>query len=401
MRITILADSYLPQATSCAHQIRDLAVALTGMGIEVIVAAPAQGIKSKAEIIRDSGITVARVRTNDFKNAALPLRAWAERRLPSLMWSRLGGFFRQNPCQMICTYAPSIFWAPLIRKLKRLWGTSAYLILRDIFPQWALDLGLLKPGGPALAYLRKVEAKLYNSVDAIGVQSPANLNYFSKLAYSPSARLEVLYNWGPAASTETEPSASTSTSAAGDKVVLVSGGSLGVAQDGGNLLRLAAALSEIPGIEFLMIDEGRQTEGLKIAAARLKLHNIKWHPSLERDAYQSLLAQCHIGLISLDRRLSVHNFPGRLISYLAVGLPVLASINPGNDLAQALEDSGAGMVVENGQDQELAEAAKVLCQDPDMRIKMGARGRRLLETRFSVDNTANQILQHMLSSPER
>ncbi len=399
MRILLLADSYLPNATSCAHQIRDLAAALAGRGVEVVVAAPSDDLSAKAEITQDSGVTVARVRTYDFKNASLPRRAWAERLLPSVMWSRLNDFFRQNTCQMICAYAPSIFWAPLILRLKKLWRSPAYLILRDIFPQWSVDVGLLRPDGAAHAYLRRVEARLYRAVDVVGVQSPANLTHFQNLSYQPAAKLEVLYNWGSTLYAETDSASLTPTPPDLGKVVLVSGGSLGIAQDGGNLLRLAAGLAETPGLQFLMIGEGRQTERLKNTATSLGLQNVRWQPSLEQVAYHRLLSQCHIGLISLDRRLGVHNFPGRLFSYFAAGLPVLASLNPGNDLAQLLTDSGAGLVVTNGQDQELAEAAKALCNDPDMRRSMGAMGRRLLETRFSVETAADQIMQHLEQAP--
>ena len=99
-----------------------------------------------------------------------------------------------------------------------------------------------------------------------------------------------------------------------------------------------------------------------------------------------------VGLISLAKTLQTQNVPGKLLGYLHHGMPVLASINPGNDLQQLIEDRQAGFVSINGDDALFAQQARQLIADAALRKSMGRHGRRLLEDVFSVQQTVRQLL---------
>jgi len=107
-----------------------------------------------------------------------------------------------------------------------------------------------------------------------------------------------------------------------------------------------------------------------------------------------MLSEFDVGLISLDRRLTTHNVPGKLLGYMYWGIPVLASINPGNDLFAAIADSQAGFCHENGNDRKLAAAALNLATNADLRACMGRNSRLLLEHKFTAPGTAQRILNH-------
>jgi len=96
-------------------------------------------------------------------------------------------------------------------------------------------------------------------------------------------------------------------------------------------------------------------------------------------------------LISLDRRLSAHNVPGKMLGYMYCGMPILASINPGNHLFALLEKNEAGLCFQNEEDDSLAAAALMLSYEPELRTKMGANTRRLLDRQFSVAVAVRQI----------
>jgi glycosyltransferase involved in cell wall biosynthesis len=108
-----------------------------------------------------------------------------------------------------------------------------------------------------------------------------------------------------------------------------------------------------------------------------------------------MISEFDVGLISLDARLKTHNIPGKLLSYLYWGLPVLASVNPGNDLFDLLERRRAGFCVANGDDESLVTAAHRLADHPELRSAMGKNARQLLEDTFSVKVAAGQILAHL------
>jgi glycosyltransferase involved in cell wall biosynthesis len=107
-----------------------------------------------------------------------------------------------------------------------------------------------------------------------------------------------------------------------------------------------------------------------------------------------MLSEFDVGLISLDRNLKTQNFPGKMLGYMYHSMPILASINPGNDLKEILEGRQAGLVCINGEDDLLAAHAHRLVRDEGYRRLLGKNARALLESTFSVSKAAGQILSH-------
>jgi len=194
MRILILVDCYLPSTKSSAKLVHDLAVEWVRQGHEPVVAAPDDALSTPSEISSEEGVTVLRVRTGRIKGASKVRRAINEWRLPSVLWKAGKSFFRSHPCDLVVYYSPTIFFAPLVRRLKRMWRCSAVLVLRDIFPQWAVDAGVLRRGSLPWRFFRRVEFQQYAEADVICVQSPANLAYFEQQGLAGRYRLDVLYN---------------------------------------------------------------------------------------------------------------------------------------------------------------------------------------------------------------
>lgn len=379
MRVLLLVDCYLPSRKSSAKLIHDLAAEIVRRGHQAVVAAPDEALEGEAV---EDGVTVLRVKAGRIKGASLWRRGWNEMRLPDVLWKAGRAFFEKTRCDLIVFYSPTIFFGPLVRRLKKLWGCRAYLILRDIFPQWAVDAGALRKGLPYL-YFKRVERRQYAVADRIGVQSPANLEYFK----GQDRPLEVLYNW-----TSLEPPKPARENyrklwGLEGKTVFFYGGNIGVAQDVDNLLRLGSALEADPAAALLLVGEGSELPRLKA----LRRPNVLARDAVSQEEYAGMVGQFDVGLISLDRNLKTQNIPGKLLSYLLAGLPTLASVNPGNDLRGLLEGAGAGLVSDNGDDAAFAANARALL-DPGRRRGMGERGRALLASTFSVEAAARRLL---------
>ncbi len=392
MRILILVDAYLPSTRSGAKQIHDLGVEFRRQGHQVTILAPSHAIPERLDARWEDGLNVLRVRMANIKRANRALRAFEEARLPKRLWRRAGRLLRESPCDLVVFYSPTIFFGELVRRLKAEYRCPAYLILRDIFPQWAVDVGILRQG-PVLGYFRRKERQQYAVADTIAVQSQADLAYFSRNVPVTGSRIELLYNW---ASTEERNVPVTNYRwrfGLQDKVVFFYGGNLGVAQDVGNLMRLAANVSHDSRIYFVIVGEGTCSAELRQAIAARGLKNLLLLPPVDQREYLGMAAEFDVGLVTLDRRLQTHNVPGKILSYLYWGMPVLASINPGNDLFAILRESHAGFCLANGNDAELAAAALKLAEDPALRAAMGRNGRRLLEQKFSARAAADQILR--------
>jgi glycosyltransferase involved in cell wall biosynthesis len=393
MRILLLVVYYLPSTTSSAKLMSDLAAELQRLGHEVIVVAPDENILTDVETAVENGIQVLRVRTGRIKTASKWVRGFNEARLSDLIWDRGRPFFKDNPCDLIIYYSPTIFFGFLVKRLKKQFGCPSYLILRDLFPQWALDAGILRRG-LVYNYLKCKERQNHEAADIIGVQSPANLLYFRENGLDKKYHLEVLYNWTALEERSILPGDHRKRLGLQGKVVFFYGGNIGIAQDMDNIVRLAVNLQKEPDAYFLLVGEGSEVPRLRAEIASKGLINIAIHPAVGQREYLSMLSEFDVGLISLDHGLKTQNFPGKMLGYMYYSMPMLASINPGNDLKVILEDNEAGLVCINKDDETFAAFARRLLADEALRLRMGRNARALLESTFSVSGAARQILAH-------
>lgn len=391
MRILLIVDCYLPSTKSSAQLVHDLALEMQRAGHAVTVLAPDETVTAPLRVTCEAGLRVARFRTERIKGAPRVLRGVREAMLSHLIWLRGRRFLRANPHDAIVFYSPSIFFGSLVRRLKRLWGCRAYLILRDLFPQWALDAGVLRRG-PAYYFFKLVEVGQYAVADVVGVQSPANLAYFAGAPIRPR-RLEVLYNWARV-DAEVAPVSPSAAAKSNDKVVFFFGGNMGVAQDMDALVRLATALQDRSDVSFLLVGDGSEAARIKAELERRRLSNVVMSPAVSQEEYSSMLSRADVGLILLNGRLTTQNIPGKLLGYLQAEIPVLASLNEGNDLAQLLSDARAGLSSLAGDDDGLLHNALALVDNAEYRRELGANGRRLLADTFSAEAAARQILAH-------
>lgn len=393
MHIALIIDCYPPSIKSSAKLMQDLAGEFASSGHAVTVLTVADDLEKPLNIEREGLVTVCRVRTGRIKGASHAVRAINEMLLSDVIRFRADEFLKAVSPDFIVYYSPSIFFGRLVRYLKSQWGCPSYLILRDIFPDWAVEAGVLNRG---LAYraLKYFERLNYEAADCIAVQSPANLAYLEILpgARTGATQREVLYNWtSPQLPVRRQPGFREQWELVG-KFVFFYGGNIGVAQDMDNIIRLARRLEDHANACVTLVGEGSEFARIKSYVETGELRNVVLKPSLGQMEYLQMLQEFDVGLISLDSRLRSSNIPGKLLGYLQCGLPTLASVNPGNDLKDLLEESGAGLVSLNPDDDLLYKNALDIMQNSSRRAQMQQDARRLLTEKFLVSAAAKQIL---------
>ena len=394
MRVTILTVCYLPSTISGAKLIYDLATEMSKQGNEVTVVTVDDALRTAIEVSKEKNVTVVRVRSGKIRHSSMIVRTINEIRLSGIIWRAARDFFETNPCDLVICYSPTIFWSGLVSRLKALHGCRNYLVMRDLFPQWAVDAGLLSRYGLIYWYFRSHELRLYRSADVIGVQSPANLEYFSMPPLRGRYNVEVLFNWTNIEERPHSVFGVRSKFGLQDKVIFMYGGNLGIAQDMDNILRLAINLKDEKNIFFLLVGDGSESGRIKQEKAQRGMNNIALHPSVSQEEYVNILSECDVGLITLLRDLKTHNLPGKILSYMEQRKPMLASVNPGNDLSAIIRDYDVGLVCDNGEDEVLCRHALKLASDPALRQRMGENGYELLKEKFDVSAAAGQILAH-------
>jgi glycosyltransferase involved in cell wall biosynthesis len=335
---------------------------------------------------------VIRYRAGRIKGVGLARRAINEMALSHTALLRAGRALNEAPADVIVYYSPSIFFGPLVDHLKRRWNAPTYLVLRDIFPEWAVDAGVMKRG---LAYwvFKLFERLQYEAADVIGVETFSSLRYFQGGAFE--RKTEILRNWTTTSAPPAPRRCFREELALEDKVLFVIGGNIGVAQDMDNLVRLAGRMQNHPEAHFLIVGDGSERQRIVEAVDADGLKNTTILGAVAPDTYLEILATSDVGIVTLDRRLKTSSTTGKLLGYLRCGLPILASYNPGNDLEQLLRESGAGLGSVNGEDDLFHRNACLLC-DASRRLAMSESARLLLREHFSVENIGEQVVARLL-----
>jgi glycosyltransferase involved in cell wall biosynthesis len=377
--------------TSGAVQVRDLACDLVRKGYDLTVLLPSSGQVKPWVFEELGGLKVLRLRVPHIDTRGYLRRTIHELMMPFAMIHN----FRKSPLGMvrwdgIIWYSPSIFFGPLVRSLRTLGNCRRYLIIRDIFPEWALDVGLIGKGLPYL-FFRLVARYQYQLADVIGVQSPGNLAYFP-LKGAHRQQLEVLENWlGPVSYRRCALRVDT-TKLAGRRI-LVYAGNMGVAQNLDLLFDLALSVRDDATIGFLFVGRGGERDRLKRTCEESHLENVLFHDEIGLDEIFDLYEQCDIGLVSLDLRHRSHNIPGKFVAYMQAGLPVLATVNPGNDLSKLIRDEKVGRVIEENALGLLVNEMYQLLQELTDDQLLSDRCKTLFQKRYSAERAGIQIIK--------
>lgn len=392
MKILLVVDDYMPHSIKvAAKMMHELACELVRQGYEVSVITPNSNQKEKMISSVLDGVKVYTFKSGEIKNVSKVKRAVNESLLSFYAWQYGKRFLKNNPHDLIIYYSPSIFFGLFISKLKKLWKAKTYLILRDFFPQWTIDNGILRENSLVTQYFKFFEKINYNTADTIGVMSPKNLEWFNNY-YISNKKIEVLYNWASLKMVKNSDDRYRKKLGLEDKIVYFYGGNLGHAQDMMNIVKLAVNMKDEKKAHFVLVGAGDEYELIQKSIIEKNINNITLLPSVNQDEFKQMLAEFDIGLFTLNKNHKTHNFPGKLLGYMVQEMPILGSINHNNDLKNTLEEFNAGLVSVNGNDNLFYENARKLL-DKNLRKNMGLNAKKLLIDKFSVESAAKQIIR--------
>ncbi|EKY2102326.1 glycosyltransferase WbuB [Cronobacter sakazakii] len=396
MKLALIIDDYLPNSTRVgAKMFHELAQEFLRNGHDVTVITPDTTINKALSVDNVDGVTTWCFKSGALKDVNKILRAINETLLSWRAWRSIKNRVQHDTFDGIVYYSPSIFWGGLVKKIKAHCQCPAYLILRDLFPQWVIDAGMIKNDSVIAQYFRLFEKQTYAHADRIGLMSEKNLEIFRTL--NKGYPCEVLRNWASLKPVTLPENYASLRQRLGleDKVIFFYGGNIGHAQDMSNLLRLTRKMSSHPQAHFLFIGQGDEVELINNLARKWNLSNFTYLPSVKQDDFKFILSEMDIGLFSLSARHSAHNFPGKLLGYMVESLPILGSVNAGNDLLDVINDNNAGFIHVNGEDDKLYHSARALLMDASLRQQMGAGAHTLLKKQFSVHSAAQAIVMRL------
>jgi len=391
MKVVLFSDYFYPAIKSGSIVIKDLAIELTRLGHEAIVVTFNEDQKDFLTKEYNKSITIIRLRSKLRKYGMIG-RLLAELRYSSSIIKGLKKINIDHVDGIIC-FSPSIFYRRAISWIKGEYNIKAYLIVRDIFPKWLLDAGILKEG-PLFWFFRKEEIKLYNSVDYIGIESAKDLDYF-KTYVNKGIHLEVLDNWGSSVDVHHIESHNSSPLPKGI-INVIYGGNMADAQD---LYSLLDDLddSALDGKAFItLIGSGHQLSNIKSLIERKRLRNVKLLEEVDQETYLTILKDADIGLVSLNKKLKSNNFPLKMMGYIQQSKPILACVNPDNEIIEIIKQNDIGKVSLSGDKKTFNKNLISMIQDKERLKKQGANAFELFERRFTVKIAMAKILDKLI-----
>ncbi len=363
-------------------------------GHEVFVLAP-DNKNEKTFISNEAGIDILRVKTLPIKNVPNVLKGFANLLLPYQYNNALNKFYPNIKFDLIISPTPPITLVDVTKKLKSKYNSKFYLILRDIFPQNAVDLGFMKKDGFLFNYFKKKEILLYKLADYIGCMSVGNIKYIEQHnTYLNPKKLHVLSNYQILYDIEKKANFELRKKYQLEgKFVVVFGGNMGKAQQLENVLVLAKSCQENKDVIFMLLGEGVHMNKLEQDISTLGIKNIQIQRTIPKQEYQDLIRICDIGLISLHEGFTIPNIPSKTLDYFNVGIPVLASIDKATDYNLILDEADAGYWSYAGDHEAFKLNFDKLYKNAELRKRLGVNGRKYFEKHLTPQIAYNTIVQ--------
>lgn len=258
-------------------------------------------------------------------------------------------YFPDVRFDLVLYSTPPITLAGVVEYIKHRDNAKTYLLLKDIFPQNAVDIGMLRKSGLKgiiYKYFRRKEKMLYRLSDRIGCMSQANVDYI--LEHNPEVPADIVevcpnsievLDFSP---TDAERLAMREKyGLPADKKIFVYGGNLGKPQGIPFIIECLKASVNVDAF-FLIIGDGTEFGKLKEYIENEKPSNVMLLKRIPKDDYDRMIHACDIGLIFLDHRFTIPNFPSRLLSYMQARLPVLACTDVNTDIGSVITEGRFG-----------------------------------------------------------
>lgn len=374
-------------------------------GHHVYIVSPRErryGVKTHVE--EQNGVKMLGVKTLNIQKTNIIEKGIGTILVESQFKRAIKKYFGKVKFDLILYSTPPITFTNVVKYLKRKNPQAlSYLLLKDIFPQNAVDIEMFSKGSLFYKYFRRKEIELYKVSDYIGCMSPANVDFVIKNNPSfPRNRVEMAPNSIELVKTMTMTLTMTRDEIREkyglptNKPIFVYGGNLGKPQGIDFFIRCLETNKNRTDCHFLVVGNGTEYGKLDSWYKQNSDKNVTLMERLPKEDYDQLVQACDVGLIFLDHRFTIPNYPSRLLSYLEYKMPVAIATDPNTDIGSIAEKNGYGYCCESLNPEDFTALVDKILQS-DIKT-MGQRGYDFLCKNYLVDNTYNAIMGHFNKS---
>lgn len=363
---------------------------------KIVVVSPNERRNNKnTTIIKEGNVEILKVKTGNITKTNKIEKGMSTLTIEKKYKNAINKHYKHTKFDLIVYSTPPMTFSKLIASLKYKNNATTYLLLKDIFPQNAVDLNMFKSTSLIYKYFRKKEIGTYEISDFIGCMSPANKNYilkenkeidadkvhiFRNATYSKDIQLEQSHEIFRDLNIDSK------------RISFIYGGNIGLPQGIHNIKKVMARFHEIPNSNLIILGNGTKFEELKQYALSLNNKNIHVFDRLPKEQYDQLLKMCDIGLIFLDERFTIPNYPSRLTSYLQLSKPILVSTDVNTDIGTEVVEKEAGLWNLSTNIDQFIKNAKTMVLDENLRLNMARNARKFFDEEFRIEDNVEKML---------
>lgn len=352
--------------------------------------------KKNTSVQIENGGTVLNVKTFNLQKTNLVEKGFGTLAIEYQFLAAIKSHFSKVKFDVIIYSTPPITFAKVIQFIKKRDGAYSYLLLKDIFPQNAIDMKMMKKNGVLHKLFLKKERKLYAISDTIGCMSEANKNFIvrhnvsinsEKVEINPNTIEPFIFNQSP----EQKKAIKVKYKLPLDKKIFVYGGNLGKPQGIDFLLDTIAGTTN-EAVFFLIVGTGTEYQRVEKWFQNSKPKNAILLPGLPKQDYDLLLNACDVGLIFLHKDFTIPNFPSRLLSYLEMKMPIIAATDRNTDIGDVIENNDCGFKVIAGDLTKMLSCIDAV-MDSELKFQeMQKNAWQLLQKEYLVARSYNSII---------
>lgn len=365
-----------------------------------IVSSVERRLGIETQVTESKGVIILNVKTLNIQKTNIIEKGFGTLLIENQYIKAIKKYLNGINFDLITYSTPPITFTNVVKYLKKNNPNAiSYLQLKDIFPQNAVDMGMFGKNNPFNLFFRNKEKALYKTSDFIGCMSPANVKFL--LEHNPEIKpshVEVAPNSIELNQSESIDEAKKISirekyGIPTDKPAFIYGGNLGKPQGIDYLVKCLNANKHRTDCYFVVVGSGTDYKLISDWYEQNKEANVKLMSFLPKDDYDILVRSCDVGLIFLDHRFTIPNYPSRLLSYLENKMPVLCATDVNTDIGKIAEENGYGYWCESVKPEDFTVLVdKMLASD---RKAMGEKGYEFLKKNYLVENTYNAIMSHV------
>lgn len=370
-------------------------------GDKVYVVTPIEKKYNQETNLSDiNGLKVLKVKTGNIQKVNKIEKGISTLRLENQLIKAIDKYLDDVVFDLVVYSTPPITFSKAVKHIKNRDNARSYLMLKDIFPQNAVDIDMIRKNGLIYKFFRKKEINLYNQSEYIGCMSKGNVKFLldnNKFIFKD--KVEILPNTiTPLVidklSDKKRDEIRTKNSIPKDKTIFVYGGNLGKPQGIDFVIECVKENEKRDNSFFLIVGSGTEYSKLNKFMKDNNIKNTALYSYMDKLEYDNIIKACDVGLVFLDKRFTIPNIPSRILTYMEFSMPIVAAIDKNTDLGNILDDGKFGLYSESGNIDEFYKNIDTLCKNKELVQSMGNNGRKYLEDNFTSNIAYDIIVNH-------